>query len=467
MNIKYNILLIEKDKKLADVMEKSFSDLNFRIERTKGGYEAFQMLKLYKFDLVILDQDLPLINSSETLKFIRKSNKHIPIIVLLDEDREKRENLLYLMKGDFDYLIKPIEFEILKEKVNNILYSEDILKEVNEIIEKIKADFGFDEIIGKSDKMIKIFQAIKKVTDSDVSVFISGESGTGKELIAREIHKNSRRKDNSFITINCAALPETLLESELFGHEKGAFTGAYQQKIGKFEYADKGTLFLDEIGEMSLPLQAKILRVIEEQEFERVGGNKTIKVNVRIISATNKKLEDEVDKGNFRKDLYYRINVYPIDLPPLRERKDDIPILVGHFIKKLSMKDSKKIKRITPEALKLLEEYPWPGNIRELENVLERAVISSQNDNLRIEDFPILSEKKVEYESEPKIEKKPNNDFIDFDRDILPMEDVEKNYLKYALKLSGGNISKTAKKLKIGRATLYRKLQKYKIINET
>lgn len=463
MDKKQTILLIERDKNLSDFMEKALNEINIRVAKASGSYEALQMIKLYKFDIVVLGQDLPLIASSELLKLIRKSNKHIPVIVLVDKDSKNKENLLYLMKGSFDYLIKPIEVEVLKEKVKSILYSEEILNRINAVRKRLKENYGFDEIIGKCSKMIDVFESMIKVANSNVTIFIGGESGTGKELVAREIHKNSPRKDKTFIVINCAAIPDNLLESELFGYEKGAFTGAYNDKTGKFELADKGTIFLDEIGDMSLHLQAKILRLIEEQEFERVGGNRTIKVNVRIISATNKNLEEEVKKGNFRNDLYYRLKVFPIYLPPLRERKEDISLLVGYFIKKMTIKNNKELKYISPEGLNLLENYSWPGNIRELENVIERAVLISQNNILKIEDFSILWEQSNEIIDE--FAKGTIFKDIEFEGEIFPMEDIEKKYLKYALKLSKGNVSKAAKKLKIGRTTLYRKLEKYNLIN--
>ena len=454
MKKKHLILIIEKDGILADKLEKSLSGTNYKIEKAHSGFEALQMLKLYKFNLAVLDQDITLLSSSYILKNIKKSNIQIPIIVLVDKAKEKKENLLFLMKDEIDYLVKPIELDTLIEKIDTIIYSEDLVKEVQNLRNKLKADFRIEGIIGKCDKMYKVFTSMKKIVESDVTVCISGESGTGKELVAREIHRNSLRNNNVFIPINCAAIPDTLLESELFGHEKGSFTGAYSQKQGKFELAHKGTLFLDEIGDMSMHLQSKILRVIEKQQFLRVGGSSTINADVRIITATNKILKDEVERGNFRKDLFYRINVYPIALPPLRERIEDIPLLISYFIKKLSKKNNKNIYSITQNALETLKNYSWPGNVRELENVLERAILVCSKNILRSEDFTMQS---------PQNNRKEPDEETNFSGDIVPLEKIEKRYLEHAVRKSNGNLSQAAKQLKIGRATLYRKLQKYKI----
>jgi len=291
--------------------------------------------------------------------------------------------------GAYDFLTKPFARDRLLVTVNNALLNSSLRREVDELRTELKGKYSFGNIIGQSGVMQDVFKSLSKVVDSNVTVLIQGESGTGKELIARATHFHSKsRADKPFVAVNCSALPESLLESELFGHEKGSFTGAAGKRIGKFEQADGGTIFLDEIGLMSPATQAKILRILQEREFERVGGNELIKVNVRVISATNKDLEEEMKHGGFREDLYYRLSVFPIKLPPLRERKEDIPLLTAHFIKKYNEQENKSVKDIHPDALELLLNYNWPGNVRELENAVERAVVLASDDNIASRDLP-------------------------------------------------------------------------------
>ncbi|HDZ10800.1 MAG TPA: sigma-54-dependent Fis family transcriptional regulator, partial [Bacteroidetes bacterium] len=324
--------------------------------------------------------------------------------------------------------------------------------EVSRLRQELQERYRFENIVGESGSMQEVFKAVKKVTDSNVTVLLQGESGTGKELIARAIHfESEKRKNKPFVPVNCSALPESLLESELFGHEKGSFTGASSRRIGKFEQADGGTVFLDEIGEMSPSTQVKILRVLQEREFERVGGNELIHVDVRIISATNKDLEEAIKKGQFREDLYYRLSVFPIVIPPLRERKEDIPLLAQFFVDKYSEREGKEVLELFPDTLELLTAYHWPGNVRELENAIERAVILASTDQILPKDLPAnvraVGEKKI---AEPG--SGPLNSWI---------ERLEEEALRKALLESEGNVSLTARKLGIGRATIYRKARKY------
>jgi len=353
--------------------------------------------------------------------------------------------------GAHDFIEKPFASDRLLVTVENALITSSLKKEVNELRSELKRKYSFENIIGESGAMQEVFKAVEKVIDSNVTVLIQGESGTGKELIARAIHYHSRTRGNKpFVAVNCSALPESLLESELFGHEKGAFTGAAGRRIGKFELANGGTIFLDEIGLMSPTMQSKILRVLQEREFERVGGNELVRVDVRFISATNRDLEEAVKKGEFREDLYYRIAVFPIKLPPLRERKEDIPALAAFFLKKYSQEEGKQIEGISPDALELLMAYHWPGNVRELENAIERAVVLAASKEIMPSDLPAavraLGEKRL-YESDHTL--------------ANWIEKLEEEALRQALLECGGNVSQTAKKLGIGRATIYRKAKKY------
>jgi DNA-binding NtrC family response regulator len=291
--------------------------------------------------------------------------------------------------GAYDYVTKPFDTEELSLIIRRALSTQALEKEVRYLREEIDKSCGFGNIVGKSKVMEDVFKIVRQIADSKSTVLIMGESGTGKELISRAIHYNSNRRNFPFVTINCAAIPETLIESELFGHEKGAFTNAIEKKLGRFEVAHEGTLFLDEIGELSLATQAKILRFLEEKEFNRVGGSKTIKVDVRLITATNKELTQLLKKGSFREDLYYRINVVPIIIPPLRERKEDIPLLIDHFIRKFNEENNKNVKGVSKEALELMMNYEWPGNVRELENLIERVIALTPNEHIQPNELPL------------------------------------------------------------------------------
>ncbi len=408
-------------------------------------------------DLILLDIMLPDENGIELLKKIKTLNEYLPVI-MLSAQGSIQVALDSIRLGAFDYLPKPIDTNHLEPAIKNAIKNYDLQRELVNLRREVQKEFNFDNIISADSNMQNVFKLVSKVLDNDISVLINGESGTGKELIARAIHFNGNRKDSPFIVVNCASIPRELLESELFGHEKGAFTGAHQRKIGKFEMAANGTIFLDEIGEMEMSLQAKILRVIQNKEFERVGGTEIIKTNVRIISATNKDLKKAVEEKEFREDLYYRLNSFPILLPPIRERRGDIVVLIDHFISKFNEKLAKNIKGVSKKALKALYDYEWPGNVRELENTIERCVILADSNMIEPELLPphiVTSDGLSNFDFSGKI--------FSEDSPVIPFEKLKEEAIKHALRITNGNIVEASKKLKIGRATLYRLMDKYNI----
>jgi two-component system response regulator HydG len=359
-----------------------------------------------------------------------------------------------LKAGAYDYLTKPLDFDVLKLTLERALEHTNLKAENKNLKDKLSADYDLKNIIGTSKAMKELVDMLAMVAPSEATVLITGESGTGKELIARSIHYNSPRKDHSLVIVNCAALTETLLESELFGHEKGAFTGADKRREGRFMQANKGTIFLDEIGEMSPMMQAKLLRVIQEREIQRVGSDDALKVDVRILAATNRKLENDVADGKFREDLYYRLNVVTVDVPPLRDRQDDIPLLAQHFLEKYSKKNRKQVKGFSPTAMDILLKYDWPGNVRELENAVERSVILLNGDYISEKELPLNITQTYSEESN-WVATQPSN------TEPRPLEEVEKEAILAALEASGGNKSETARTLGINRKTLHKKLKNY------
>lgn len=407
-------------------------------------------------DVVLLDIMLPGLDGIETLKRIKAFDENLPVI-MLSAQGSIEVAVDSLKFGAYDYFTKPIDQQKLELAIKNAIKSYDLTKEIQNLKENVKQTYSFDNIISGDGKMQDVFKLVSKVLDNDISVLIYGESGTGKELIARAIHYNGKRKDRPFIAVNCASIPRELLESELFGHERGSFTGAHQRKLGKFEVARGGTIFLDEVGELEMVLQAKLLRVIQQKEFERVGGTEIIKTDVRIISATNKDLKKAVENKEFREDLFYRLNSFPIHIPPLRQRKGDILILAEHFLKKFNEKLGKNCKGFTRRTLKLIYDYSWPGNVREMENTIERCLIISEGENIDVEDLP----PHIRTEDYPA-----NFDFagpLFADDTVIPFEKLKEEAIRHALKVTNGNIVEAAKKLQLGRATIYRLMDKYNI----
>jgi len=448
---KSTVLVVDDDKNICKMIEIQLrKEKTYTIETASNGEACLKSIRESVPDLILMDIQMPGIDGIETLKRVRDIEPLIPVVMMSAHGTiEKAVESMKL--GAYDFITKPFASDRLSITVNNAMINSSLKREVDELKRELKDRYQFKNIIGQSGVMQEVFRAMEKVVNSNVTVVIHGESGTGKELIARAIHyHNKKRSNHSFVAVNCSALPESLLESELFGHEKGSFTGATGRRAGKFEQSDGGTIFLDEIALMTPATQSKVLRVLQEREFERVGGNELIKVDTRVISATNKNLEEAVKKEEFREDLYYRISVFPIKLPALRERKEDIPLLAAHFLNKYAEQESKEIEAISPDALELLMAYHWPGNVRELENTIERGVVLANPPEIAARDLPTsirsLGEKKI-YESDNKL-----SSWI---------EKLEEEALRQALLECEGNISQTAKRLGIGRATIYRKAKKY------
>jgi len=408
-------------------------------------------------DLILLDIMLPDINGNEVLKKIRQVNRNLPVI-MLSAQGSVEVAIESIRHGAFDYFPKPIDKNRLEPAIKNAITNYDLHRQLEKLKGDLQQEFSFENIVSSDPKMQDVFRMVHKVLDNDITVLIHGESGTGKELIARAIHYSGNRNENPFVVVNCASIPHELLESELFGHEKGSFTGAHQKKIGKFEQAKGGTIFLDEIGEMDMALQAKILRVIQNKEFERVGGNELIKTDVRIISATNKNLQDEVDDKMFREDLYYRLSSFPITIPPLRERRGDIIILINHFISSFGKKLGKEVKGLSKTALKLMYDYEWPGNVRELENTVERCMILTDTNMIKPDVLPnqILH-------PDGTVSLKISGPLFGPNAPIIPFEKIKEEAIRHALVQTNGNIVEAARKLNLGRATLYRLMSKYNI----
>jgi DNA-binding NtrC family response regulator len=435
--------VVDDEQNIRRMLVRVLSSEGFIVKEAINGLEALQRLEDENYSLVLLDLKMPELNGIETLLKIREYDLNLPII-MMSAYGSITEAVEAMKLGVVDYLIKPFDIEELKIIVERAIKQYELKVENIYYREEEEKRFNFEEIIGKSKSINRVLEMIKNVSSTPATVLITGESGTGKELIARAIHKNSLPKNGPFVVVNCAAFSLNLLESELFGHEKGAFTGAVSLRIGRFEMAHGGTIFLDEIGEMDLSIQTKLLRVLQEKEFERVGSSKSIKVDVRILTATNKDLEKEVEKGRFREDLFYRINVFNIDVPPLRERKEDIPLIVGHLIGKYNKILNKKVKKVSAKAMELLLDYNYPGNIRELENIVERSMIMAKDEVIDEKYFNFISK-------ETYIEKKGT------------LKDIEKELIiKYLIK-NNANRTHTAKLLGISRRSLQNKIKEYKI----
>lgn len=453
----HRILVVDDDPAIRETLKTLLTMKNYAVTTVADGPSAIEEVKKDKYHMVITDLMIPRMNGIEIVKSLKEVDRDLQCIIITGYATVT--TAVEAMKaGAFDYLMKPFNSAEVLILIQRALEFQTLQAENQQLRRNLEGRYRFDNLIGESDGIKKVCSLIERVAESDSTILILGESGTGKELVARTIHYNSLRKNKPLIPINCGAIPETLLESELFGHEKGAFTGASSTRIGRFELADGGTIFLDEIGEMSPTLQVKLLRVLQQREFERVGGTKTIKVDVRIIAATNIDLEKAIQVGKFREDLYYRINVIPIVIPPLRERTEDIPILMEYFLNHFNRSKKKSIQGFSPEAMNLLLSYRWPGNIRELENLIERLVILRGEGMISPEDLP------------DKIMVSRGGDGIRYY--ALPesginlrdaVEEFENNLIVQALQKAQGVKNRAAQLLSLNRTTLVEKLKKKKL----
>jgi len=450
------ILIVDDEKNYRVVLEALLGSEGYETITADNATEALRQVRKADLDLVITDMKMAGMNGMELLEESKKIKPELPVIMMTAYGTIEMA-VEAMKKNAYDYITKPFKNEELKLTIKKALENYRLIKENRLLSEALLDRYRYGNIIGKSKPMQKIYDMISKVAQSKASVLITGASGTGKELIAKAIHYNSARKDRPFISINCGALTETLLESEMFGHEKGAFTGAVAMRKGRFELADGGTLFLDEVSEMSPPLQVKLLRVLQEMEFERVGGTRSIQVDVRILSASNRDMKEEVDKGMFRDDLFFRLNVIHIEVPPLKERSEDIRLLVNHFIEKYKREKKRPNIELSPEAWKAMYNYHWPGNIRELENIIERAVVLNSSGVISLEDLP-----------EDILER---DDDLDVDR-FIPLnaplqgtlEQIEEKIIRRALAKCDNVQSHAAQMIGITRSLFQHKMKKYNIV---
>jgi len=449
------ILVVDDEANYLTVMQALLEEANYETFTALSGPEALKVAAQSDLDAVLTDMKMPKMSGIELMDELKRLYPDIPVIIMTAFGTVEKA-VEAMKKGAFDYILKPFKNEEILVTIAKALEHRHLLLKNRLLSQDLDKKYGFPNIVGESKPIQEILALVKRVAGSKATVLISGESGTGKELIARAIHQLSPRANKTFISVNCAALTETLLESELFGHERGAFTHAVAMRKGRFELADGGTLFLDEVAEMSPALQVKLLRVLQEMEFERVGGTRTIKVDVRVVAATNKDLKEEVGAGNFREDLYYRLNVVHLNIPPLRQRPEDIPLLTVHFLKKFAVENVRGEVRLSPEALKLLIQYSWPGNVRELENVMERAVILCGDNLITGNDLP---GELAAGRTEPAVD---IDLFIPLTKPLPEaLEQIEEQMIRRALEASGQVQVRAAEMLGITKSLLQYKLKKY------
>jgi two-component system response regulator HydG len=462
--MKGSILIVDDEPDIRLVMTANLTREGYDVDTAEDGLEAIKKVETRDFDAVILDHQMPNLTGMEFLSRLRSGvpadAPDVPVIVITAYGTI--EMAVQAMKdGAYSYLTKPIRYEDLSLQVKNAVERHRLTREVRTLRDEVEDRYQFGNIIGRNPRMQEVFQTIRTVADTDATVLIHGESGTGKELIARAIHYNSGRKDKPFVVVSCSALPETLLESELFGHEKGAFTGAIRRRVGRFEMAEGGTVFLDEIGEMSVPVQLKLLRVLQEREIERVGGNQTIKVDVRVIAATHRDLQQAMREHQFRQDLFYRLNVVPLKLPSLRERLDDVPLLAAHFLKKYAEKNQRPVKGFSADALEALGGYSYPGNVRELENMIERAVIMEKDDTIQ---RSALGQAATGRQVLSETMGDDPGPFRQVKTRIV--EQFEREYLSRLLTLYKGNLSRSSRHAGMNIKNFHEKMAKYGIKKE-
>ena len=440
-----SILIIDDDPLIRKTLSSHLSKADYEVSMAEDGEEGLRSYEESMPDLTILDIRLPDMSGIEVLSRIKEKDKNASIIIMTAYD-DMKTTVDAIKVGAFEYLVKPLDYVELDLTINKAFQMQSLEDKVSYLVEEQQKEYTIDNIIGRSQQMRGVFKLIGSVANTRTNIFIQGESGTGKELVAKAIHFNSPYNREAFIVINCSAISDTLLESELFGHVKGAFTDAVCETKGKFEIAGKGTLFLDEVGDVSPNLQSKLLRVIETRDFMKVGGEKVLKTEARIIAATNQDLKTLIEQGKFREDLYYRLKVVEISLPPLRERKEDIPDLVVYLLEKINRELRKNVKKIPPEVMKILKDLSWKGNVRELENALTRAVILAKGDVILAENLPVDTGKK-------RI----------FPEELISLREVEKKYIQHVLNASKGNKTRASQILKITRPTLDKKIKEYKL----
>jgi two-component system response regulator HydG len=446
------ILVVDDDPGHLTTLKTIIKSWGYAVEGVDDGSAAVARVRETPYDVILMDVRMAQMSGLEALRRIKDYNPAIPVLIMTAYS-SVASAVEALKAGAYDYLTKPLDFEVLKLGIERARDHSGLKSENQALKAELRAAFDLQNIIGKSRAMVALIDMIAMVAPSEATVLIAGESGTGKELIARCLHANSPRRDKPFVVVNCAAITETLLESELFGHEKGAFTGAERRREGRFMQAHGGTIFLDEVGEMPAAMQAKLLRVIQEREIQRVGGTEVLEVDVRILAATHRDLAAEVAAGRFREDLFYRLNVVALKVPPLRERRDDIPLLAGHFLTRYAERNRKTVRGFTPRCLDLLLRHDWPGNVRELENAVERAVILMAGDYVSEKDLPLSiagAGEALPTPGEPAAPSGPRT-----------LEDIEREAILATLQLAEGNKSKAAEMLGITRKTLYKKLKAY------
>ncbi len=447
----YRILFVDDDRQILEIVSIYLDRFGYLVDTVSDGKKALEMVQQNDYAIVFTDLIMPEISGLDLLKAVKKSNPSTEVIIVTGYGTI--ESAIEALKlGGYDYLQKPINFERLKILIERIIERKKLQLENIMIKQRLKDRFSFDQLVGRSPKMQQIYEMIDRISTGSPTVLVQGESGTGKELVSNVIHQNSVRRDNPFIPVNCGAISEGLLESELFGHIKGAFTGAIKDNIGLFKAADGGTIFLDEIAEVPPALQVKLLRALQERKIRPVGDTREIGVDVRVIAATNKDLTKAIENNTFRKDLYYRLNVISVRMPPLREIKDDIPHLVYHFMKKFSDETPRKVTRVAPEVIDLLMRYDWPGNVRQLENIIERAFALGEGDIICVKDLP------------SEIRNIDNQ--LSISNTNLNLVENEKMLMLRALRQTDGNKAEAAKLLGINITTVYRKMEKYRITDE-
>jgi two-component system response regulator HydG len=449
-----SVLVVDDDPAHRTMLRTLLTGWGYTIHEADDGSTAIEKVHEQAFDLILMDIRMIKVSGLEALDEIKAFNPAIPVIIMTAYSSVETA-VEALKSGAYDYLTKPLDFDELRLAMERAMDHRQLKEENRLLRESLGNHFDRQNIIGRSPAMVKLLETVAQVAPSEATVLITGDSGTGKEMIAGAIHFNSPRKDGPFVKLNCAAITETLLESELFGHERGAFTGAHKRKEGRFRQAHGGSIFLDEISEMSLAMQVKLLRVLQDREITRVGGQEVINVDVRLIAATNKDLLKEIEAGRFREDLFYRLNVVTLKMPPLRERREDVPLLAKHFLETFCQKNRKEMKGFTPQAMDLFLKYDWPGNVRELMNAVERGVVLANSEYLDEKDLPLaLKDETIEGAAPPE-QAIPGD---------LSLEEVEKASILKTLELTGGNKSEAARRLGITRRTLHKKLKKYGVM---